>query len=302
MSVAGAASPRRGRQLSEGAFGVMLALPALALFATIVLYPLVRSLAASLFDERLTTPGSSWAGLDNFGDVLADDFWSVLQHTIVFTVGATALPFLVGLALALALNVPLRGRAVLRGLFLFPWIIPSVVTSFLWLWIFNSNYGVLNGVLVSLHLIDDPVSWLSDPSGAMAAIVVAKSWASFPWMMVMLLAALQTVPRELCEAAESDGAGAVARFRHITLPHLRPVIAIVLLLEAIWNLQHFDTIYVLTNGGPAGATTTFAVSVYQTAFQGFDLGRAAALGVLWMALLSVFVALYLRLVGSRERP
>ena len=285
-------SERRG--LPDRTFGVLLTLPALTLLAVIVCYPLVSALFTSLFNQSLVVPGRSFAGLSNFADVLRTDALPVLRNTAVFTVLATVLPFLVGFAAALALNVGLRGQAVLRSLFLLPWVLPGVVVSFIWLWIFNTNYGLLNGALVRTGLTDSPVSWLSSPFWATVAIVVAKTWASFPWMMVMLLAGLQTVPRDLHEAAAIDGAGAVQRFRNITLPHLRGIIGIVVLLEFIWNFQHFDTIYVLTGGGPAGATTTFAVSVYNTAFKGFDLGHAGALGALWMLVLSVLVVVYIR--------
>lgn len=291
MSTGGSVGAK-GRGLSDRTFGVLLTLPALVLLGAVVLYPLIGSLTTSLFRQSLVLPGRSFAGLDNFRTVLDGEFWPVLRHTLVFTVCCTAIPFLIGFALALALNTRLPGRGLLRGLFLFPWVIPGVVVSFVWLWIFNANYGVLNGILVRLGLIDDPVSWLGQPGTAMLAVIVAKSWASFPWMMVMLLAGLQTVPAELHEAAALDGASVVRRFWHVTLPHLRGIVGIVLLLETIWNFQHFDTIYVLTGGGPAGATTTFAVSVYETAFKGFDLGRAGAIGALWMVLLTVLVVVY----------
>ncbi len=287
--------------LSDRTFGFLLTLPALLLFGAIVLYPLVGSLSTSLFRQSLVLPGRSFAGLDNFRTVLAQDFWPTLQNTLVFTVGSTVVPVLIGFALALALNTGLRGRAVLRGLFLLPWVIPGVVVSFVWLWIFNANYGLLNGILVGLHIVDEPVVWLGHPGSAMAAIIVAKSWASFQWIMVMLLAGLQTVPATLHEAAALDGAGAVKRFWHVTLPHLRGILGIVVLLEVIWNLQHFDMIYVLTGGGPAGSTTTFAVAVYDTAFKAFDLGTASALGALWLALILALVVVYVR-VSERGEP
>ena len=293
------ASKHEGQRLSNGAFAFLLTVPGLALFAAIVFYPLVASLVTGFFDQDLRLPGRTFVGLDNYADVLDRDFWPVLENTLVFTVGATAAPFAVGFALALALNTGLKGSGFLRGLFLFPWVIPGVVVSFLWMWIFNANYGVLNGALLELGFIDESVSWLGEPTTAMIAVIVTKTWASFPWMMVMMLAGLQTVPRELHEAAAVDGAGAVRRFRAVTWPGVRGVAAIVILLEFIWNFQHFDTIYVLTGGGPAGATETFAVAVYQDAFKGFDLGHAAALGGLWMLLLLVLVGVYLR-ASERE--
>ncbi|MEV4161299.1 carbohydrate ABC transporter permease [Nonomuraea dietziae] len=282
------------RKLSDGQFAWLLMIPGLALFLAIIAYPLVAALVTGFFEQSLVRPGRAFVGLANFADVLGGDFWPVLRNTLVFTIGATLIPFVVGYALALALNSGIRGSGFLRGLFLFPWVIPGVVVSFLWLWIFNANYGVLNGVLMQAGFIETTVSWLGQPATAMIAVIVTKTWASFPWMMVMLLAGLQTMPKELHEAASVDGAGAVRRFRSVTLPHMKGIAGIVLLLEFIWNFQHFDTIYVLTGGGPAGSTKTFAVAVYDTAFKGFDLGRATALGGLWMLLLLVLVAFYLR--------
>ncbi|MEV1329433.1 sugar ABC transporter permease [Micromonospora costi] len=288
------AGDRPPRRLGDGAFAALLMLPALAMLAAIVVYPLVASMVTAFFEQSLVEPGRRFVGLQNITELLGGDFWRLLWQTLVFTVGATIAPFLVGLALALALNTRIRGRAALRGLLLIPWLVPSVVVSFLWMWIFNANYGLANGALEALGLIDSPQAWLAGSGTAMTAVIVAKTWASFPWIMVMLLAGLQTVPVELHEAAETDGAGAVQRFFAVTLPHLRGIIGIVLLLELIWNFQHFDLIYVMTGGGPAGATETFATAVYETAFQGFDLGRAGALGLLWMVLLLVMVAIYVR--------
>lgn len=294
-------SKRRPRALGDGAFAALLMLPALAMLAAIVVYPLVASLVTGFFEQSLVEPGRTFVGLRNITDLLGGDFWRLLRQTVVFTVGATVAPFLVGLALALALNTRIRGRATLRGLLLIPWLVPSVVVSFLWMWIFNANYGLANGVLEGIGLIDAPRAWLADPVAAMTAVIVAKTWASFPWIMVMILAGLQTVPVELHEAARTDGAGALQRFFAVTLPHLRGIIGIVLLLEVIWNFQHFDLIFVMTGGGPAGTTETFATAVYKYAFQGFDLGHAGALGLLWMVLLLGLVAIYVRRSEREER-
>lgn len=284
----------RPRRLGDAAFAVILTLPGLALLAAVVLYPLISALVTAFFEQSLLFPGRTFVGLDNLRDVLAGDFWQILRQTLVFTIGTTIAPFVIGFGLALALNTRLRGRNVLRGVLLVPWLVPGVVVSFLWMWIFNANYGVANGVLESLGIIDDPQAWLAKPGTAMASVIIAKTWASFPWMMVMLLAGLQTVPPELHEAAEVDGAGTIRRFFTVTLPHIKGIVGLVLLLEFIWNFQHFDIIYVLTQGGPAGTTQTFATKVYETAFKGFDLGHAGALGLLWMVLLLALVVVYVR--------
>ena len=292
---------RRGAALGDRAALTFLLLPGVVLLAVIVLYPLIRSLASAFFDESLLYPGMTFVGFENIAAVLNDEFAPLLWQTMIFTVGATVLPFLIGLALALVLNQSFPGQRFLRGAFLIPWLIPGVVVSFLWMWIFDANYGVLNGILISLGAIDSPVAWLFSTDSARAALIIAKTWNTFPWIMVMLLAALQTVPGELHEAAAMDGAGTVRRFFTVTWPHIRGVAGLVILLEFIWNFQHFDTIFVLTGGGPAGTTQTFATEVYDTAFKGYDLGNAGALGIVWMALLTVLVVVYVWLSERSDK-
>lgn len=287
-------------RLSDTQFGILLALPALALFAAITIYPLFSSMYQGLLEKSLLWPGQEFVGTENIRAVLDDDFMPLLRTTLTFTTYATLLPFVIGFAVALILNTSMRGQGLLRSLFLLPWLIPTVVVSFLWMWIFNANYGVLNGLLRQTGLIAENINWLGHRERAMFAVIIAKSWNTFPWMAVMLLAGLQTIPRELNEAAAIDGAGRARTFRHITIPQLRGIIGTVLLLSFIWNFQHFETLYVMTTGGPAKATTTFSVAVYKTAFQKFDLGEAGAIGILWMALLSVIVALYLKFGTDNE--
>lgn len=294
--------PRRrpGGRLGDRTFAVLMTLPGVALLASVVVYPLVSALVSAFFKQSLLFPGREFVGLGNIRAVLDGNFWQLFSQTLVFTIGTTVLPFIIGFGLALALNTRIRGAKIMRGLMLIPWLVPGVVVSFLWMWIFNANYGVLNAVLQGLGIVDDPQAWLAQPETAMAAVIIAKTWQSFPWMMVMLLAGLQTVPRELHESAEVDGAGVIRRFRSITVPHLRGIIGLVILLEIIWNFQHFDIIYVLTGGGPAGSTQTFATAVYETAFRGYDLGKAGALGLLWMLFLMVFVVIYIRFTETGE--
>lgn len=292
--VLGSARPERNQPLSNAAFGLMLALPAVALFALVILYPLLNSMVMAFYDKSLIFSEESFVGLKNIQRTLSRDALPLLSRTLVFTFGATLLPFFLGFALALLLNIPMRIRGILRGAFLLPWLIPSVVVSFLWMWIFDGNYGILNGLLRQSGLISTNINFLGDTTFAMIAVIIAKAWNTFPWIGVMLLAALQTIPAELYEAASLDGASVLQRFRNVTIPQVRGVMGVAFLLSFIWNFQHFETIYVMTNGGPAKATTTFAVAVYDMAFKAYDLGKAGAIGIVWMALLSVVVVVYLR--------
>lgn len=287
------------RRMPDGMFAFVLVLPGLALLVAVVAYPLLTALVTAFFKQSLVVPGREFVGFQNIIDVLQGDFFKLLGQTMVFTLGTTIAPFVIGFALALALNTRIRGAKVLRGLMLIPWLVPGVVVSFLWMWIFNANYGVANAVLGLFGV--DAQAWLAQPQTAMFAVIVAKTWQSFPWIMVMLLAGLQTVPQELHEAAEMDGAGTIRRFFSITVPQLKGIIGLVLLLEFIWNFQHFDIIYVLTGGGPAGSTQTFATAVYETAFRGFDLGHAGALGLLWLILLMALVVVYVRFSEKGEQ-
>jgi multiple sugar transport system permease protein len=283
---------RERRGFSDTQFAIFLVVPALALFALVSLYPLVSSLSLAFFDRSLLSPDERFVGLHNIVKALGGKFLPILWNTIVFSVGAIVPSALIGFFAALLMNRGIRGQAVLRGVLLFPWVTPGVVVAFIWLWIYNPNYGVLNGVLQSLGLVDGNVFWLGSPTTAMIGLIVAKTWNTFPWMMTMFLAGLQTVPRELLEAATMDGAGSVRRLWHVVIPHLRKLFAVVLLLGMIANFQHFETIYVLTEGGPVGSTTTLAIEMYQQAFESYDLGMAGAWGLLWMIVLSVLAFAY----------
>lgn len=271
-------------------FAVFIALPAVALFVVVTVIPLLSSVVTSTFEQSLLRPGRTFVGAANFTAVGAE-FARGLGTTVVFSLLATVAPVALGLTIGVLLNSRLRGRAVLRGLVMLPWLLPGVVVAFLWAWIFNDSYGVVNHLLGVAGL--GPVSMLGSPAGAMAAVVIAKTWQSFPWIMVVVLAALQTLPAEQLEAAAIDGATRSRRFVHICLPHLLGPLTLVAVLEFIYNFGSFDTIFVMTGGGPGTATTTLPVSLYRLAFGAYDLGAASALGVLWLIVLSVFSIGYL---------
>lgn len=286
---------RGGLKAGEARFGVLLLLPALAAFGLVVLSPFVQALALSFYQYTIEMSEPAYVGLANFAAVLSDP---AIHHafitTAIYVSVTTAISIVLGLSWALILNQPFRGRSALRSLSLLPWIMPSTVTAFLWGWIFNSRYGVLNALSLEFGLIDFPQAWLSTSSGAMIAIIITKVWLSIPLFMAFFLAGLQNMDREQVEAARVDGASNWAVLRDHILPHLRPVLLVVIVLGMIGNLQQFDTIYALTGGGPVRATTVLSVEVYRRAFEQWDIGMAATVGVLWVATILPPAYFYLR--------
>jgi len=292
-------SGRRTRlSARDRTFGFMIALPAVVLFIVISIYPLVSSIGTSLFDQSLLRVERTFVGFDNYSAVWGK-FVARLGTTLIFSTLATIFPVILGVWLAMLLNARIRGRNLLRGFLMLPWLLPGVVVSFLWAWIFNDSYGVLNHLLSLAGLPE--LSLLGNPTGAMAGVVIAKTWNSFPWIMVVALAALQTLPSEQLEAAAIDGATRRQRFLHISLPHLIGPVALVTVLEFIYNFGNFDTIFVMTGGGPGTSTTTLALSLYQMAFGSYELGKASAMGVLWLVVLAVIAGGYLLLNRRLEK-
>ena len=286
---------RGGLMAGQSRVGLLLLVPAMLAFCLVILYPFLQALALSLFEYTITTPEPTFIGLANFEALLTDD--KTLESfiaTVIYVVVCTAGTMFLGLGWALIVNQPFPGRAVARSLSLIPWLLPSTVTAFLWAWVFNSRYGILNAVLLEFGIIDMPVAWLSTPTGAMTAIIMTKVWLSIPLFMSFFLAGLQSMDREQLEAARVDGAGNFAVLKDHILPHLRPVILVVVIIGMIGNLQSFDTIYALTHGGPVRATTVLSVSVFRYAFEEWDIGMAATVGVLWVVTILPPAYFYLR--------
>lgn len=286
---------RGGLKAGERRIGWLFLLPAVAAFVLVIALPFLRALGYAFTRYDLQTPEPVFIGLGNFRAIAASpEVLGSFVTTLVYVVLATGFTVMLGLAWAIVLNQTFRGRAALRAMSLLPWVLPSTVCAFVWGWIFNSRFGLLNAVLLDLGLIQFPTAWLSTTSGAMSAIVVTKVWFSIPLYMSFFLAGLQGLDREQIDAARVDGAGNVAILRDHVLPHLRPVLLVVVVLGVIGNLQQFDTIFALTGGGPVRATTVLSIEVYRRAFDQWDVGMAAAIGLLWVATILPAAYLYLR--------
>lgn len=292
---------RSGLKAQERRTGFLLLVPALLAFALVILVPFLQSMRLSLYKYTIDMERPAFVGLANFTRLLADPGTAtVWVNTLVFVLLTTGLTFLLGLGWALMMNQPFKGRAVVRAASLLPWVLPTTVTAFLAAWIFNGQYGVLNALLLQAGMIDQPVTWLAEEKGAMAAVILTKAWLSVPLFMAFFLAGLQGVSQDQIDAARVDGCENLGVLVYVVLPHLAPTMIIVTILGAMGNLQAFDVIYALTQGGPIKATTMLSIEVYKQAFQNWDMGTACAVGVLWFITIAVPTTFYLRILFRRE--
>jgi len=273
--------------------------PAALVIILVVLIPLGRALWMSLFDIRLIRPGvEPFVGLGNYVEQLTSgDFWAATWRALYFTIVTTALELGFGMGLALLMDQPLRWRWLLRTMVILPWALPTIVNALMWRWIDNAEYGALNALLTQTGVLHAYQPWLSDSDLAMWMVIVADVWKLTPLVAILLLAGLQSIDREVVEVARVDGAGPWQGFRHILLPLVTPVILILLVPRTREAFKVFDLIWIMTHGGPANSTQTIAIYAYQTAYQGFDFGRGAALGYLIALVIMVLAAVYLRLLG-----
>jgi multiple sugar transport system permease protein len=301
-----AAPPRRRtRRGIDGGANYLFLLPAVVFVAVTVIYPLAYNIVQAFQDvglREVVRGGADWVGLTNFADQLGRaEFWRALTLSLGYTVGTVVLTYVAGLGLALLFARPFRGRAALRALLLLAWILPTVVSANVWRWLLDGSYGLLNAGLRAVGLIDGDLFWLGQPGPALASVVVATAWSFAPFAMILLVAGLQSVPPVLYEAARIDGANAWQQFRSITLPVLRPVSVTVMLLVFIYAFKTFDTVYLMTRGGPGGATLTLPLYAYQEAFEFRRYDTAAVATTVLLAvplLLSVF---YFRSMRREDR-
>lgn len=294
-------SPRSGprkvlwRMRREWSAYVFLA-PGVIIFTIFTIFALVFAVYLTFHDWNILQPQKPFVGLQNYRDMLHDEHYlRSIINTFYYTGGSVPLTMIVGLAVALLLNQPLRGKSMFRTLYYLPVVTPFVVAAILWKWLYNGNYGLFNFYLLKAHLIDQPLLWLADKDLAMPAIILMSIWGGTGFSMVVYLAGLQSIPEELYEAATMDGAGPIARLRYITIPMLRPTTLFLLVTGIIGSFQIFTQIYIMTSGGPADRTTTMVYFIYQAAFKFYDMGYASTLAFGLFALLFVVTLFQLRL-------
>ncbi|MDQ0467162.1 carbohydrate ABC transporter permease [Labrys wisconsinensis] len=277
----------------------LYAAPSVFLIAAIMLVPLVIGLSYAFRDIQLLNPfGGGFVGLDNFRELWADaNFWNALKNTFVWTVSAVVLQFVFGLILALLLNRPFPGRSIVQALVFLPWAVPTFLSGLDWAWLFNPVVGPLPHWAHALGLMATPENILSDPRTALWGPIIACVWWGIPFFAITLLAALQSIPKDIYEAAEIDGASSFERFRSITVPFLAPTVAITVMLRTVWIANSADLIVVMTKGGPADSSQIVASYIFTQAFQRLDFGYASAIAA---ALLVLLLAYAFLLVALRQ--
>lgn len=299
-SIPSTAAHRKARWRRFSYLPYVLALPILAYEALFILYPIYQGIDSSFTKQTIGKP-ATWVGLANYRRLIHDDnFWHSVQQTIIYMVAVIVVAIGFGLGSALLLNRPFHGRTAARATMTLPWAFPDVPTVLVFIWILNPNFGVANRLTGTLPFVGEHQKWLLDPNLAMPLVVLITAWKGFPFYSLVILAALQTVPSELVDAARVDGANKFQVFRAVTLPSISPTLLLLTVLAAIFAFKQFTLVFLLTGGGPAGATDTLVVRIYQTAFRFHNFPYAATIGVASFVLVVTISLLFLAVQRRQE--
>ena len=275
--------------------GLVFALPALIVLFMLIAYPVFYTGLLSVTNDQ-----GQFTGLQNFSDVLRPRVTTqALWNTLWWVVGSIVFQVLLGVAAAILLNQNFAGRALVRSIALIPWLIPGIVAATTWAWMFHTEFGIINYMLTSTGALDESVGWLTRSNTAMPAMIAINVWKLFPFVAIMVLAGLQSIPQELYEAARMDGANYWEEVRHVMLPQIRPVISAVTLLLVIWALNAITIIYAITKGGPANRTVITPIQIFRLAFENVEFNQAAALSVMFFGVVMVIVLAYIKVFASQ---
>lgn len=288
--------------IQDRTLALLFVLPTAVLLLVFSVYPFLQAARDSLYHIPTATRIGTYTGLNNYWRVVIQEgIRSAFVRSLIWVVSNVVIQATLGLLIALLLNAGLRGQTLARGLVVFPYMVPAVVVASVFRFTMNDVTGVANYFWLKLPGVEQPIYFLSDPKIALLVITLVNCWKYTPFMVIILLARLQTVPKELYEAARIDGAGPLQSFRYVTFPWLRPVLLIALLFRTIWTANEFDLIYLLGFGGPLGATTTVPIEIHRLAFGEQDLGLASALAIVVAILVSIASFVYLRFYRRAER-
>ena len=301
--VAAAVASRGGMigALRDRHLGLVLLAPGAVTFLVLLVFPLGYGIYTSFLQRHVLDPEGVWVGLDNYAWLLSNrEFWHSLTLSTLWAGATVGLQIILGTAVALLLHQNFKGRAMVRGLVLFPYMMPVVSVVLVWMLLYNALYGVVNWLLVQAGIIAAPIAWLSQPDSAFWAVVFVGVWKYFPFVVVIVLARLQVIPQDLYEAARIDGASAWSRFVDITLPQLRDVLLVVALLRTIFMFNNFEIIFLLTGGGPLKATMTLPIMVYEQAFGIYELGRGSTIAVVMFLILIAVMSIYFAFLRKED--
>ncbi|MGE0279848.1 MAG: carbohydrate ABC transporter permease [Rhizobiaceae bacterium] len=278
-------------------FAICLLAPAVLYILAIVAYPLFETINLSFTDAALK-PTTNWVGMANYEKIFAGNFYEIIIRTFVWTFFSVLIKMVIGVCAAVLLNAAVPGQALFRILLMPPWIVPMAIGIFMWGWMYNGQFGMISGLLQNFGIISGPIAFLAQGSTAFWATIVTDVWIGVPLVTLYMLAAMQSIPKDLYEAAWVDGAGRFYRFRRITLPMIVPALLTMSMLSLIATFNSFDIIWILTRGGPSGETTTMIIDTYKTAIGSYKYGEGAARAVLICIFLSIFSFLYFRVVSK----
>ena len=272
-------------------------MPVLILLLIMYGYPLIKSIIMSLQDYKLTSSGSApFNDFANFKKMFSDtDFLLLLKNSLIYVIISVVAQFVLGLILALCLKTKFRGRGIYQSIVFLPWAFSSFVVGLMFRWSFNGEYGVVNDILMKMGIIKENVAWLGTPGLSLAVVIIAMIWMGIPFFGIMILAALQSVPDDIYEAADIDGCGMFRKFFSLTLPYIKPTIIMTVLLRTIWIFNSFDLIVIITGGGPVNYSQTLPSYMYSKAFASYDFGLASAFGVLLIVIPGIYAVLFLKL-------
>lgn len=284
-------------------FGVMMVLPGFITILLLKMYPIMEGISYAFTNKRMDRPASAtkFIGLENFAEALVDhNVWDVVGYTFIYAFCIVFFSYAIGLILALLLNRKIRFRGIYRALILLPWVVSNTVAAANFRWILNDRYGIVNKVLLSLNIVEKPIQFFANIANAKAMVIGVGVWKTIPFMAIVILAALQSVPTEYYEAAEIDGASFWQRLRFITMPSIKSVTVMATMLQFIWNFNNFESIWLLTEGGPNEATHILPVQIYEMAFLKNRIGYAAAIGVLVLVFMMIFAWIRLKVTSTDD--
>lgn len=288
------------RGLTNSQFAILLCLPALVYFCVVLLYPVIWGIGISFTDKRIGAE-ANFIGVDNYIKLLKNpQFWNSFSVTMRYTIISVFFKLLFGLVMALVLNNEFKGRNIARAILIIPWTLPNLVAVLNWRWIFAETGGVANYLLKLIGVIDEDLIWLGNPQLAFICILIVNIWRGVPFFGLSILAKLQSIPQDLYEAAEIDGAGMFKRFRYITLPSIVDVMLLASLVSSIWTLNEFETVWLLTGGGPSNATEVIGVFSYKTAMTSKLLGQGVSVSMLAAPLLIILIFFASKYMFSKD--